>query len=585
MTGTVVVVSFPPDTPAALRDEVRQRARAALRASGTGPVVEHGRDDACWLAVDVAAGAQEAAAVVLTRGSFTAEGALVTPTALTGNAAVTTARRTVGPFAALVPDGRAVLGVCDPYGLRGLYWYQGDGWAALGSSATALAAVARAELDPVAVGAFALLGSYLDDRTPFLGVRRLRGGEHAVLRAGGVDVVERDPEAPRGRPTSRQDLVAEGVAAARAGVAACLRAHPEASLELSGGLDSRLVLAAIPPPRRLGRAALTIDHQGSGDAGVAAVLAQRTGLRHEIVPAAALADLPPERALALCRSAAREQDHMGNPVAQAILDWVEAQLPQTPRLSGQNGEYLRGYYYAGQPPLQRTSPAAVRRLARWRLFANEQVDPGLFAPGFHDDAVAATMQALVARFEGFAGDWLQRTDEYYLHERMARWVGTNYTSAARRRPVLAPFFHPDWVEWGRRAPARAKHGSRLFSQVLRTLDPGLASVPLENGLTPGGMASRDLSTRLRRTGITVRKVRRKVEQRLRPSEKPAAGAPLLAAKALTALRASPEALTVLQRVPFLDGGALEMVAEGRRDLDSVSLAFLLAVLGAVEGSA
>lgn len=583
MTGTVVAVSFTADAPAAVRDAVQRRAATALRADGD--VVEQRSDDGCWLAVDVDAEARTADAVVLTRGSFTVDGQLVTPAALTAEEAVATARRTVGPFAALVRDGRDVLGVCDPYGLRGLYWHQGDGWAALGSSATALAAAAGAELDALTVGAFALLGSYLDDHTPFRGVRRLRGGEHAVLRAGRVRVAAGAPDPPGGPASSRRGLVAEGVAAARAGVEACLRAHPDAALELSGGLDSRMVLAAIPPAQRRERPALTIDHPGSGDAAVAAVLAERTGLRHEVVPAAALADLTPQQALALCRRAAREQDHMGNPVAQAVLDWVEDQLPQTPRLSGQNGEFVRGYYYAGQPPLQRPSPGAVRRLAQWRLLANERVDPALFAPGFHEEAVAATLQALVERFAGFPGGWLDRTDEFYLHERMARWVGTNYTAAARRRPVLAPFFHPDWVAWGRRAPARAKRGSRLFAEVLHTLDPALAAVPLENGVTPAGMAAPDLATTLRRAAITARKVRRKVEQRLRPSTKPAAGAPVLAAKALSALRSSPEALARLHDLPFLDGDVLDMVAEGRRDLDSVSLAFLVAVLGAVEGAA
>src|SRR5450631_3695922 len=64
------------------------------------------------------------------------------------------------PFAVVCCDGpaRPVLAATDQLGHRHLYWCQGDGWAAMGTSSLALAYLAGAGMDKEALAVYGQLG-------------------------------------------------------------------------------------------------------------------------------------------------------------------------------------------------------------------------------------------------------------------------------------------------------------------------------------------------------------------------------------------------------------------------------------------
>src|SRR5690606_28970946 len=148
------------------------------------------------------------------------------------------------------------------------------------------------------------------------------------------------------------------------------------------GLDSRMVLAAIPAGMRRGMLAVTVGPEHGDDQRIAAQLARRYGLDHRRVTHEGLIGLEPEQSLQLACAAAAARDCTGNPTALAVLDWQERSFEQRPRLTGQNGEFARGFYYAGQRAHAATTERLVDALARWRAFTNDAVDASLFVPGF-----------------------------------------------------------------------------------------------------------------------------------------------------------------------------------------------------------
>jgi asparagine synthase (glutamine-hydrolysing) len=521
-------------------------------------------------------------------GGLAAVGAVGTPAVgflaavrASGDAAF---RGPAAPFAAVVraQPGPLLVGV-DHCGLYPVAWCQGPGWAAASTSALAVARVLGAGFDETALGVWAHVGHHLGNHTGFSGVRILPPGGTLRLEAGAARATPapRPPLEPRDPARVALD---RGVEAVRTAVGVALDAADDAGIELSGGLDSRLLLAAVPPERRRGMLAVTIDSPGSRDAQIARVLARRFGFDHLVVDRRGLARLDPPTAEDLARAAVRRRDLSGNALAQAGIDWVEAQLPQGPRLTGQNGEFARGVYYRALPirvlEHVRSGAAATRPLddlvARLRFLTNQRVDPSVFAPGFVDSALAATRTRIREVFERCEGDWASASDELYLDTRMRRWAGAELSTAAAQRRVLAPFFHPEYLRWSRTAAPHDKRHGALFARVLTRLDPFLASVPLDRGnLTPAALASS--SARLRTARDITRRAATKLAQRVGRTHRAPAGASDLGPRIQAAWNGHGEALGALAGLPFLDARTVEVAASGAAGFDPATVGFLLSL--------
>ena len=218
----------------------------------------------------------------------------------------------------------------------------------MSTSSRALAALAPTSLDLEAVGVGSLMGWQLGDRTLFGRVRKLREGERVTLFDGQL-VVDRfhTSRAPAGAPLPFDAAVRLAATSLREDVNVYLDEHPDVVVQLSGGLDSRVVLAADPPvpaPRS--------DRHDPGGVAVrrrpvrwprsswgghrcvmkfstsAASLTWRLAEAHDLVQASAVA-----------------LEGLADPLAQAALAVAESSAPQGHRLAGVGGEVARGFYY------------------------------------------------------------------------------------------------------------------------------------------------------------------------------------------------------------------------------------------------
>ncbi|GIJ59858.1 hypothetical protein [Virgisporangium aurantiacum] len=486
------------------------------------------------------------------------------------------------PFAAAhrPVDGPVTVAV-DWLGFHQLYWWQGDGVAAVSSSARALAVLAGGGFDPVGLGVQALIGWQVSDTTVFRGVRTVPPATIATLDAGTISLrrYAEPPTRPSSPPTV--DSAADEMAALlREWQTGYLVDHPDAMLQLTGGHDSRILLAAIPRDRRAGVGALTLGDPSSPDVVIAARLAARDGLRHQVYRLDQQQPPTPEEAHTLALVAARALECQASPLALAPLMLAEANLPQGHRLAGLGGEVARGFYYAGQPGGASTSPALVERLARWRLFSNEAVEAGVLAPSFVAEARTSTLATLSGLFP--AGDWLHATDDFYLFHRMHRWAGGHGTVAAVRRFYVNPMFDRRFVELALAVDPADKRDSLLLGRIMTRLDPELARIPLDSGLRPSQLASRSFSTRLAVTAQTGRKAVRKVGQRLTRGRRAQLGAAEFGNLVLAHWRAEPKAAQPLYDVDLIRPDWLDGLLQGTHDAQPTTLAFLLNVLAATD---
>jgi asparagine synthase (glutamine-hydrolysing) len=510
------------------------------------------------------------ASVLLGLAAFTEDGERLSPRTLLERVAA----RGTGALARIAAPQSVVLAFGDPaqviaatdhVGLSAVYHATRGGTAAAGSSSRLLATLLGCSLDEDAISAYAVLGEYAATDTPFRGVRRLASGHCARLGERGLTVEEYgEPVVPQRGPRDLERAVAEGVAAVRAGVDACVTAYPEFTMELSGGLDSRVILAALLAAGRRPSQAITLGEPGHPDVVVAKELASRFGIPHQHIDLTAMASLSPPEALRIADTAGCRRDYSGDCVALGVLEFVEGVAGFEPRFSGQNGELARGFYYPFQPPWPQTADVLSRSLVRWRLMANERASGELLVSEVGAAGERRAAQTTQAYLESTGSDWLTATDLLYLNWRMQRWLGGDWSASMQSRPILAPFFHLRYVGWALSSPPRLKRGSRLLARVLDAIDPALAGIQMANGDTPTAIFRPELSDRISHMRHTAEKVAVKVRQRLGDVSRPPVGAPVLARLALDAMVDERHGLERVAALPFISREYVDRVAESRQ---------------------
>lgn len=472
--------------------------------------------------------------------------------------------RLLPPFAAVRAGADGVTMVADAMGFRPLFHSDpaAVGPAALSSSALAAGRARRADLDPVAVGVQSLLGWQLGQRTLFDGIVKLAPGAVARLGAGGVEVSLAPTRQPDALGIDR--AVARAASLLRTALAAVLDDHPDAVLQLTGGLDSRLLLSAIPVHRRRGLHAMTLGVPGSGDVAIARAIAERYSMRHTVRGLDDLRAVTAEEAWEATRDAAERLDAMSDPVAFAALAVAERGFPQGVRISGLGGEVARGFYYVGRVKDKPYTPADAARLARWRMFVNEAVEPGLLTEEFARWALAeAEREVFEALLDG-GPEWFRATDALYVRHRMQRWAGATDTAVGARRIVINPMLDPGFLGIAAGLTPQDKAGSRFLAALQMELDPELGRRPLDGRPAPAAYADPAPWQPLVTAAGTGRRLARKALQRARRGNRPPAGGTVLAGKVVEHWRARPEVLAPLAGVPFLDQDWLQQVLEGER---------------------
>lgn len=480
----------------------------------------------------------------------------------------------IPPFAAFrrLPHGEAVA-VTDALGFRHLYHAQWAGRAAVSTSARLLAVLGGCGLDRDALALQSLLGWQVGDATLFDGVTKLAAGTLVSAAHGRLTFL--GGRVPDPAPVGLDEAVEAAASVLRDHLAAYVGDHPDATLQLTGGQDSRILLSAVPPALRTGLRAITLRVPGSPDADIAADIAARTGLRHHVEELEDLGAMSPADAFAACLDASRRLEGMADPVALAGLTIAERRFDQGHRIAGLGGEVARGFYYLGNPRDTTVSRAKVARLTAWRMFANEAVDPAALRPAVREGARDAAIDRIHALMAATGREWLAATDDFYLYQRMQRWAGVTDTAVCLDRSVVNPMLDDRFILLAQAMSPASKRGSRFLGRLQMALDPGLGRVPLDGRPAPAAYADPSLLNRARAAQTLARKAVRKARQRLGHSTRPPAGGAVLAEKVVEHWRHEPDLLRAALAHDVLDESWVEQVVAGSVSPDPGTVAFAL----------
>lgn len=393
------------------------------------------------------------------------------------------------PFGLVFADGRdgAVHVAVDRCGLQHLYMREAaDGTVWIASSLLALAeALGPVTADREAAAVWLAAGHHLSARTLVREVRKLEPGERLRLDGGGAT------RTARWEPGTAGGATDEDYRVAMLGAVRAAHDGDGTAVELTGGLDSRLVLAACLAADLPVRA-WTLGAPRSAELRTVRRLQRHAPFEHlaVAVPPDAGAQLPD-----LTREMHALSDGEVNALEYAPLLVAFAALEGQRRVSvsGSGGENARGYYYAAL----RDGAVDTGVLASKVSSATRPVVAAIRRDAFADPL--APLRAEISRI--LAGSPATtpagRLDDFYLRARMQRFGGRNISTTGVFCRQGLPYFENRVVEASLGLATERKRDGRVVRSALAAWSPALARIPLDTGIAVATRSWRRPTTQLR----------------------------------------------------------------------------------------
>ena len=483
-------------------------------------------------------------------------------------------RMALPPFAQALATAQGWRVTQDGLGFRSLFQREEAGWAAISTSARALEVIEPAGINEPSFAVLSLAGWPVSDDTPWRRVRMLRHG--GLLADGQVMPFSADALS---EPVAG-DAVAVAARILRKTISVLLDEHPDALLQLTGGIDSRLLLAAIEPRRRSSVSVLTLRTAGSQDAAIAGSLAARWGMKHVLRDFAAVEALSPEEAFAACLEVTDRLDGAADPIAATAVEIAEHGRSPQARIVGLGGEVARGFYYVGPLWADRVSTGRIHRFADWRVFANEAAPTEMLTREFSSWAVGEARRRVRDSFLEQPGGWFDRTDAFYLHQRMRRWAGGLASAWCMERADVNPMLDPRFVALVTGLRPSDKADLQFLARLLDHLDPELAALAMDGRPPPQAYLNTTPGARVALAAIRSRKLVGKVGQRLTGRRRAPEAGEVLAAKVASHLSSRADLLEQVVATGIVDPSWLDQLHAGV-GVSPGGVGFLLRVLSAV----
>lgn len=376
------------------------------------------------------------------------------------------------PFAVALSeraDGEVHVAV-DRCGIQHLYLRElEDGSIWISSSLLALTAALGATVDADAAAEWLAAGHFISERTIAREVRKLGAGEHLRLDAGGCTVVG------RWRPTRAAHSDDGDYRRTLLDAVRDRHGDPRTSAELTGGLDSRVVLAARI---RSGLPTLswTIGDPECAELRTVQRLRRAAGFDHVNATVGTNPAFPPaEQVLEMHELADGEVNALEYFPLLESFSQTEGRWRVS--MSGSGGETARGYYYGAVHHGALDVDALVRKLAGATSAAVGTLSrdrfPSPLAPlrGAVEELLATSQ---LASAEG-------RLEDVYLRGRMQRFAGRNTSTTAYFHRQALPFFDDAVIGASLGLPVARKADGAAMREAIAVWTPDLARIPLDSG--------------------------------------------------------------------------------------------------------
>jgi asparagine synthase (glutamine-hydrolysing) len=366
-----------------------------------------------------------------------------------------------GLFAGVIIDRRRHRAhlFSDRYGSERLYFAVEDGTTYFASEAKALLAVLPKcrSFDDASVAEYLAFGSVLRGRSLFRGIRLVPGASRWTFARDGTSSQDRyfSPAEWESLPALDEARYEEALAATlRRIVPAYARAPTRVGIALTGGLDTRMVMACLSESTRAPVCYTYAGLQGDTlDVRIARQVAARCGLEHHTL-------------------------RIGDDFVGDFPRYLDSTVAVT---DGTAGALAAHEIYLSKmartlSPFRLTGNFGSEILRSMSTFKPVGLDPTVFSPGMRNSMVRAM------------DDERGHTAHPVTHAAFEEIPWHLHGMLAAGRSELAfrtPFLDNDVVRLAYAAPVRARRSPRAAFAVIRAGNPALAAMPTDRGIAAG----------------------------------------------------------------------------------------------------
>jgi asparagine synthase (glutamine-hydrolysing) len=394
-------------------------------------------------------------------------------------------KRLNGNFVLLICDLRekkAIL-VNDRNCLRNIYYAARDGALLFAPEAKAILQDGTFErkLDVEALAMSLAYGEFWDDKTLFERMHFLPPASILTYSRGQLTRTQYwDLCYQPDYGLSDGAIVEQLTEAARRAVAIRMKDKLRYGISLSGGLDSRAVLAAIDPEKRKSITTLTYGPLDCDEVRIAEKVAKKCGTVQrsiEITPQLIIQNAEQEVWL----SDGRNSIHVSyfHPVYKQIRGDVDVFFDGLEFGAMAGGSYLKKHRVRGE-----SKEELFRDIQRdRRLFRDDEI-LRLFAPKYRDLVTEAPLKAFEAQYDKITNiDPRTAFDEFFWRTHLVYW-STWHVYIMNLLEVSCPTVDNDLVATMYRIPPEKRLNHRIYRLFLKHLSPELAGIPYNRTMLP-----------------------------------------------------------------------------------------------------
>lgn len=468
-------------------------------------------------------------------------------------------------FLAGALDEARACAVVDPLGRLHVYYARpGNSTLLISNSALLLGALTRAEWAIDSVREFLAKGTVFDQRSLFSGVDKFAPDTLYEFRPGQLQT-HAIPRLAAAIPSDTPSILSAFSDAVTNNLSGILGRCQQPLLDLTGGFDSRLVLACLlqlRPAREI--TTVVVGATNDRDVLVANAIARKLGLRHHHVTAPVKADYTDQDLLKALLLTDAEYDILEYAKVMRIHQRLSQEFDAS--INGSGGEMIRDeWWQVFARPLAPSRPWNAQRLAA-RRFASDDWGESLLAgppPESLTEHFAGLIEATVAHL-GPETRATRLVDEVYLYMRMQRWQGRLASATHGIWPNYSPLLMQRPIAIALHSPIALRRNGLMPRLLLEKLHRPLADIPMVDGAPATRMTWRNLPRHLPRYRSRIAYYAKAVRNRLRhdAAAAPATAMPPPASAAANPVAISADMLTAALYAPAAFDDTVRLFRQG-----------------------
>ncbi len=435
----------------------------------------------------------------------------------------------------------------DRYGLRPVYFgFDRRRRPIVSTRPDIVAALIKGRLSVQALAEHLLVGYTLDDHCIFEDVLRLRPQKRLSYgQRVGLRVVKTcDEAATPGRARSQPPKSCEPWIKAISPTVtdAFDRGY---AMELSGGVDSRLVLAIGLHAGVAPRMAFTLGEDDDDDVRIARLICDRCNIQHRVLPV----EIDPTSIAADAYDFAIRSGFATNACTHAWMPaaFQELSALRTGQIGGGGGECASGFYY-GPADFLRGSQALDELWVRARLFKSGIELKKIFGRIRGRLLAADVTKTALRNLRMGTGAWRDASDAFYLSQRVPNAGGPVLSASACWYDPVQPLLHLPHIEWTRSLTSSQRAHRSTQMTLIHELYPALGEIRYSGGRRYARSRGAKIKQQMRRFAVAATKIGHRLgNRRVGPDQ----GADV-AAEALVQNESVREAIRALAKCPELN---------------------------------